>query len=137
MKLFRIITLMLLVLTTGPITAVGYILIDSTVDITKTLTWELQQERADHASRQTAATFINVADDLDLLVGKLNVGSMNVQQRQELLSFILQRRPELNIVGLYDAQGKIEDARKAFEQAHILNPQMKEASAWLKKHPGK
>ncbi len=120
MKLFRVITLMLLVLTAGPITAVGFILIDSTVDITKTLTWELQQERADHASRQMATALISTAADLDLLLSNLNVGSMNVLQRQELLASILQKRPEINIIGLYDSQGQSLPNQLAFDSNSIL-----------------
>ncbi|MBN2495341.1 MAG: HD domain-containing protein [Deltaproteobacteria bacterium] len=102
MKLFRVISFMLAFLTAVPVVVVGIILIDSTVDISKTLTWELQQERADHASRQMRAFFENFADDLDLLVSNLSVRSMNLRERQELLSFIMQKRPEINIIAFYD-----------------------------------
>ena len=93
MKLFRIITLMLVLLTAVPITVAGFILIESSVDTLKILTWELQQERADHASRVVSGYFDNIVDDVDLLVSNLSVANMNVRQRQEMLSFILQKRP--------------------------------------------
>lgn len=120
MKLFRIITLMLVFLTAAPITVAGFILIESSVDTLKTLTWELQQERADHAGRAVSAFFDNIIDDVDLLVSNLSVANMNVGQRQEMLSFILQKRPEVNIIAFYDAAGRRLPGLLAFDVNRIL-----------------
>jgi len=120
MKLFRIITLMLVFLTAAPITVAGFILIESSVDTLKTLTWELQQERADHAGRAVSSFFDNIIDDVDLLVSNLGVANMNVGQRQEMLSFILQKRPEVNIIAFYDAAGRRLPGLLAFDMNRIL-----------------
>ncbi len=120
MKLFRIITLMLVFLTAAPITVAGFILIESSVDTLKTLTWELQQERADHAGRAVSSFFDNIIDDVDLLVSNLSVANMNVGQRQEMLSFILQKRPEVNIIAFYDAAGRRLPGLLAFDVNRIL-----------------
>ena len=120
MKLFRIITLMLVFLTAAPITVAGFILIESSVDTLKTLTWELQQERADHAGRAVSSFFDNIIDDVDLLVSNLGVTAMNVGQRQEMLSFILQKRPEVNIIAFYDAAGNRLPGLLAFDMNRIL-----------------
>jgi putative nucleotidyltransferase with HDIG domain len=120
MKLFRIITLMLVFLTAAPITVAGFILIESSVDTLKTLTWELQQERADHAGRAVSSFFDNIIDDIDLLVSNLGVANMNVGQRQEMLSFILQKRPEVNIIAFYDAAGQRLPGLLAFDMNRIL-----------------
>jgi len=120
MKLFRIITLMLVFLTAAPITVAGFILIESSVDTLKTLTWELQQERADHAGRAVSSFFDNIIDDVDLLVSNLGVANMSVGQRQEMLSFILQKRPEVNIIAFYDAAGRRLPGLLAFDMNRIL-----------------
>jgi putative nucleotidyltransferase with HDIG domain len=120
MKLFRIITLMLVFLTAAPITVAGFILIESSVDTLKTLTWELQQERADHAGRAVSSFFDNIIDDVDLLVSNLSVANMSVGQRQEMLSFILQKRPEVNIIAFYDAAGRRLPGLLAFDVNRIL-----------------
>jgi putative nucleotidyltransferase with HDIG domain len=120
MKLFRIITLMLVFLTAAPITVTGFILIESSISTLKTLTWELQQERADHAGRAVSSFFDNIIDDVDLLVSNLGVAAMNVGQRQKLLSFILQKRPEVNIIAFYDAAGRRLPGLLAFDMNRIL-----------------
>jgi len=120
MKLFRTITLMLVLLTAVPIAVVGFILIDSSVDTLKTLTWELQQERADHAGRAAAGFFDNIISDLDLLLSNFSLGNMNLRQRQELLSFILQKRPEVNIIAFYDNHGRSLHNLLAFDSRRIL-----------------
>ena len=94
MKLFRVITLALVLLTSVPLGVIGYILINSSADSIKTLTWELQQERADNAAQASSAFFENTIGDLDLLLSNFSVASMNLRQRQELLSLILQKRAE-------------------------------------------
>jgi putative nucleotidyltransferase with HDIG domain len=129
MKLFRSITLMLLFLTAVPITVVGFILIDSSVDTLKTLTWELQQERADHAGRAAEAFFDNVISDLDLLLSNFSVANMNLPQRQELLSFILQKRPEVNIIAFYDEHGRALHNLLAFDSRRILPSELADHQA--------
>jgi putative nucleotidyltransferase with HDIG domain len=111
---------MLIMLTAVPITVVGFILIESSVTTLKTLTWEMQQERADHASRVVAGFFDNITDDLDLLISNFSLASANVRQRQELLSFILQKRPEVNIIAFYDAASRSLPNLLAFDSEHIL-----------------
>jgi len=120
MKLFRVITLALVLLTSVPLGVIGYILINSSADSIKTLTWELQQERADNAAQASSAFFENTIGDLDLLLSNFSVASMNLQQRQELLSLILQKRPELNIIAFYDVDGKSLPKLLAFDSNHIL-----------------
>lgn len=120
MRLFRSITLMLVLLTAVPVTVVGLILIGSTVDIVKTLTWELQQERAARASREASAYFDNLIDDLDLLISHLDVAEMNIAEQQKLLGFILQKRPEVNVIGFYDRYGRPLRNLQAFDVSRIL-----------------
>lgn len=126
MKLFRTITLMLVFLTAVPIGVVGFILIESSVETLKTLTWELQQERADHASRLVSRYFNNIIEDLDLLVSNMNVANMNLRQRQEMLSFVLQKRPEVNIIAFYDQAGRSLPNLLAFDSERILPSELAE-----------
>ncbi|RME27724.1 MAG: hypothetical protein D6806_04220, partial [Deltaproteobacteria bacterium] len=72
MRLFRAITLMLVMLTAAPITVAGFILIDSSVEAVKTLTLELQQERANYAARTIGSFFGNLLGDLDLLLSNVS-----------------------------------------------------------------
>lgn len=111
---------MLVSLTAIPIAVVGFILIDSSVDTLKTLTWELQQERADHAARAVGSFFENILNDLDLLLSNLSLANMNLRQRQEFLSFVLQKRPEINVIALYSAQGRALRNLLAFDSSRIL-----------------
>ncbi len=120
MRLFRTITLMLVLLTAVPVTVVGLILIDSTVEIVKTQTWEIQQERAERAGREASAYFENIIDDLDLLVSNLDVADMSIDEQQKLLGFILQKRPEVNIIGFYDHYGRPLRNLQAFDSGRIL-----------------
>lgn len=129
MKLFRAITLMLVFLTAVPIGVVGFILIESSVETLKTLTWEIQQERAAHASRLVAGYFNNIIDDLDLLISNMNVANMNLRQRQELLSFVLQKRPEVNIIAFYDHNGRSLPNLLAFDSERILPSELAEHQA--------
>ncbi len=120
MRLFRSITLLLVLLTAVPVTVAGLILISSTVDIVKTLTWELQQERVTRAGRQAEAYFENLIADLDLLLSNVDLSRLDLTGQQRLLSFILQKRPRINIIGFYDRYGRPLRNLQAFDPAHIL-----------------
>lgn len=133
MRLFRAITLMLVSLTAVPITVVGFILIDSSVDTLKTLTWELQQERADHAARAVGSFFENILNDLDLLLSNLSLANMSLRQRQEFLSFVLQKRQEINVIALYSPQGHALRNLLAFDSSRILPSELAEHQAHLSK----
>jgi len=120
MRLFRTITLMLVFLTAVPVAGVGIMLIGSTLDIVKTLAWELQQERTTNASRELSGYFRSLVEDVELLVTNLGVEHLSVQERQGLLRFLLQKRPELNIIAFYDARGEALPNQMAFDSGRIL-----------------
>ncbi|RME28217.1 MAG: HD domain-containing protein, partial [Deltaproteobacteria bacterium] len=90
------------------------------VEAVKTLTLELQQERANYAARTIGSFFGNLLGDLDLLLSNVSLAGMNLRQRQDFLSFLLQKRPEVNIIALYDKQGKALPNLLAFDAEHIL-----------------
>jgi len=120
MKLFRTISMMLVILTAIPISVVGYILIDASIDSIKTMTLEIEQERAYNAGRAVSGFIDNIKNNLDLLASQFNTRTPNLRQRQELLSFILQKHPEINVIGFYDEQGQSLPGLQAFDTNRIL-----------------
>jgi putative nucleotidyltransferase with HDIG domain len=120
MRLFRSITLMLVLLTAVPILVVGVILIDSSVSSIKTMTWELQQEHTQNTSRLMEMFFESTLSDIELLASNVSLSGLNLRQRQDFLSFILQKQPGVNIVGFYDREGRPLPNLLAYDSAHIL-----------------
>jgi putative nucleotidyltransferase with HDIG domain len=120
MRLFRTLTLMLVFLTAVPVVGVGVMLIDSTVDIVKTLSWELQQERTTNTGRELGRYFQGMLEDIELLATHLGVEHMSVQERQGLLRFLLQKRPELNAIAFYDSRGEPLPNQLAFDAGRVL-----------------
>lgn len=124
MKLFRTITLMLVLLAAVPVAFVGLMLITNTVDIIKTLTWELEQERTEHAGREASSYLENILDDLDLLISNLDLDSMSIEQQQKLLGRILQKRSETNILGFFNSRAQPMRNLQAYDAERIIPSEM-------------
>ena len=120
MPLFRTITLMLVALTMAPVIITGAILISSNVEALKTLTWEAQQQRVERISAQVGGFFARIRDGVSMLTETLNVASLSTRERQEMLSFLLQNRREVNVAALYDAAGVPLPGLVAFDSGSIL-----------------
>ena len=124
MKLFRTITLMLVLLAAVPVALVGLMLITNTVEIIKTLTWELEQERTEHAGKEASAYLENIIDDLDLLISNLDLDSMSIAQQQKLLGRILQKRSEINVIGFFDSTARPMRNLQAYDAELIIPSEM-------------
>jgi putative nucleotidyltransferase with HDIG domain len=135
MRLFRAITLMLVFLTAAPVVTVGLILILSNLETLKTLTWEAQQDRADQTGQVVVSYFGNLIADLDLLASSLSIGSLNTRERQELLSFVLQKRSEVNIIAFYDATMRPASNLVAFDSNRILPSELSHHQAQVSSMP--
>jgi len=120
MPLFRTITLMLVALTMAPVVTTGVILIRSNIEALKTLTWEAQQLRVEQLAAQVRFFFDRIRQNVALLDGTLNLASLGTRERQEMLSFLLQHQPEVNIVSLIDAGGAPLPGLVAFDSTRIL-----------------
>jgi putative nucleotidyltransferase with HDIG domain len=131
MRLFRTITLMLIILTAVPVTTIGIILIQSNLDTLKTLTWEAQQERVDHVGQEISNFTNRITQDVDLLFSSLDIETLNIRERQELLSLFLQKHPEINIIGFYDTHGVSFNNLLAFDSNRILPSELAAHQAQL------
>jgi putative nucleotidyltransferase with HDIG domain len=110
---------MFVFLTTVPISIIGFILIESSVDTLKILTWELQQERINHASQEITSLIANLTSEVNMLLATQDIEQMDLIQRQELLSFVLQKKKEINIIGFYDSLGNPLNNLLAFDSKLI------------------